>query len=184
VAGCVYSCVTNLISLFSFYMGRKSRILERLARKWSTLERNGLTMVATWLRESITHNSKFLVVPCSSSYPSFAVYDLIWSDMICCDMICLSQVSSKIQLHMKTIKHLFPCDAKRPCDSFILRYSPNAMDMVNGSTQAENITLETRLEDDNQWKLFAGEDTLASVSGMAQWLQHYGIGDGSVAIVL
>jgi len=54
---CLHSCVTSLISLFSFHMGRKSQILESLARKWNTLERNGLTMVAT--RESITHDSNF-----------------------------------------------------------------------------------------------------------------------------
>jgi len=59
-----------------------SQIFESLARKWNTLERNGLTTVATWLkqRESITHNSNFsylklLEVPCSSSYPSFTVFD-------------------------------------------------------------------------------------------------------------
>jgi len=36
-------------------------------------------MMATWLtqRESITHNSNFLVVPCSSSYPSFTVIQVL-----------------------------------------------------------------------------------------------------------
>ena len=76
----LYSCVASLISLFSFHMRIKSQqILESLARKWNILEQNGLATVAIWLkqRESITHNSNlsylipFLVVPCSSSYPSF-----------------------------------------------------------------------------------------------------------------
>jgi len=38
-----------------------SQILEISARKWNTLERNGLDTVATWLKqkESITLNSNF-----------------------------------------------------------------------------------------------------------------------------
>jgi len=38
-----------------------SQILESLARKWNTLEQNGLATVATWLkqRESITYSSSF-----------------------------------------------------------------------------------------------------------------------------
>ena len=47
----------NFILFFSH--GKKiAQILKSLARKWNTLERNGLAMVATWLkqRESIMHN--------------------------------------------------------------------------------------------------------------------------------
>jgi len=47
---CLHSCVTPLISFFSFHMRRKfHKFSESLARKWNTLERNGLTTVATWL---------------------------------------------------------------------------------------------------------------------------------------
>jgi len=57
---CLHFCITSLISLFFFPHEKKiSQILESLARKWNTLERNGLAAVATWLmqKESITHNS-------------------------------------------------------------------------------------------------------------------------------
>jgi len=91
----------GLTSLFFFSHEKKiSQILESLARKWNTLERNGLAAVATWLmqRESITRNSNFsslklvLVVPCSASYPGLTVYDKI--DKIrawcCCTWIASS----------------------------------------------------------------------------------------------
>jgi len=57
----VAGCVTSLTSFFSFHVKKISQILESLARKWNTLEQNGLAMVATWpnQRESITHNSNF-----------------------------------------------------------------------------------------------------------------------------
>ena len=53
----------NKLNFIVFFSHEKkiSQILESLARKWKTLEQNGLTTVATWLkeRESITHNSNF-----------------------------------------------------------------------------------------------------------------------------
>ena len=50
---CLHSCVSH--------EKKKAQILESLARKWNTLERNGLTTVTIWptQRESITHNSNF-----------------------------------------------------------------------------------------------------------------------------
>ena len=79
----VFKFLCNKLNFIVFFSHEKkiSQILESLARKWNTLERNGLITVTTRLkqRESITLNSNFswlklcLVVPCRSSYPSFTV---------------------------------------------------------------------------------------------------------------
>jgi len=84
----VLTFLCNKFNLIVFFSHEKkiSQILESLARIWNKLERNGLATMVTWLkqresmthnwlkqRESITDNSNFLVVPCSSSYPSFTV---------------------------------------------------------------------------------------------------------------
>ena len=59
----VLTFVCNKLNFNVFFSHEKkiSQILESLARKWNTLERNGLSTVVTWLmqRESITHRSSF-----------------------------------------------------------------------------------------------------------------------------
>jgi len=58
-----FTFLCNKLNFIVFFSHEKkiSQISESLARKWITLERNGLTTMATWVmqRESITHNSNF-----------------------------------------------------------------------------------------------------------------------------
>ena len=56
---CLHSCVTtNKLNFGAFFTSEKkiSQILESVARKWNTLDRNSLATVATWFkqRESVT----------------------------------------------------------------------------------------------------------------------------------
>jgi len=59
----VFTFLCNMpnFSVLLFKWEKNLAILESLAWKLNTLERNGLAMVGTWLmhRESITHNSNF-----------------------------------------------------------------------------------------------------------------------------
>jgi len=61
----VFTFLCNKLNFIFFFSREKkiSQILQNLARKSTTLERNGLTMVATRLKhraKSTTHNSNFL----------------------------------------------------------------------------------------------------------------------------
>jgi len=59
----VFAFLCNKLNFIVFFSHEKKieQILENLAREWNTQERNGLAMVATWLKqkESITHDSNF-----------------------------------------------------------------------------------------------------------------------------
>jgi len=49
----VFTFLCNKLNFIAFFSREKkiSQISESLARKWTTLERNGLAAVATWLKQ-------------------------------------------------------------------------------------------------------------------------------------
>jgi len=74
----VLTFLCNKLNFSVFFSHEKKiwQILESLTRKWNALERNGLTTVATWLkqRESITQNSGLITKKCQISADRYSAH--------------------------------------------------------------------------------------------------------------